>query len=959
MPFCLLRCAVSLVVLLFVAAMPVTAAMAQTSGQTEKAAPEKATPAQAASERGAPQSEKARDLNWPSAWKSEVAPSGAPVPKKPEREPVRPKPAGVAQAQSIGNGAPGKSETKAESENAKVPEPNAASTEAANPAASDAAPAAAAPGEAKPAEAAPNGGPAPAASKPPELPKTLELSNTVSKQIETTKGLADRLSLLEKTVERVKDRDDELTQQLPVTDKIIAEALAAAAQLKPALADIHSQIDKLGPAPENGKTESDEIAVERKRLNAVANEIDGAIKTAELTEIRTRQLSATIQTLRLENFRKSLFKRSPSLLSPKLWSEALQEVPRAFQQLNRILANWYGRLKANFANVLGVFGTAFVVGLVLQLLSRRARRLLREQSPDALPTYFRRVVVASLEAPLRMIPKIAAAAVLFVGFDTLNLLYLQIGGLAVAAYKAVAILAGGTAFTTAYLQPARPAWRVIDLGDQASWKLRRIIRWAVILFAIDVLARSAIRELYLPLSANIVWTSVVSLLFATLFYRAVHVTVTLPDGTGPRFSFFAQHAHKVPLIAAISIIIGALLTGFVALAHFVATRLLVVGSAIFLLAIFYLSNRAIAVEPDQNKFVTGSGSEIIPIEIRRRLARGLSVVLDIVLFLIATPLLLLSVGFAPAEITTLSNRALFGFQVGGVEISLAKIGIAIGLAAAILFLSRLLQRWLGETILHPSRTEQGLGNSIRTGVGYIGFIVAVLAGLSYAGLDITNLAIVAGALSVGIGFGLQSIVNNFVSGLILLVERPIKVGDWIKVADTQGYVRRISVRSTEIETFERASVIIPNSELISGTVTNMTLRNALGRITIPVGVSYDSDPELVHKLLLEAADECELVARHPAPFVVFEDFGNSSLDFTLRIYVPDVNSSLGTQTDVRKRILKKFREHNIEIPFPQRDLNVRNIKNLPQQLASVTAHQVKGPLDDDDIEDSGALEGDD
>jgi potassium efflux system protein len=240
---------------------------------------------------------------------------------------------------------------------------------------------------------------------------------------------------------------------------------------------------------------------------------------------------------------------------------------------------------------------------------------------------------------------------------------------------------------------------------------------------------------------------------------------------------------------------------------------------------------------------------------------------------------MLSFGIAPNEISTLANRALFGFEVGGVEVSLLNIGFALGLFAVILLLTRMLQRWLGETVLHPSRTEQGLGNSIRTGIGYLGFGVAALAGLSYAGLDITNLALVAGALSVGIGFGLQSIVNNFVSGLILLVERPINVGDWIRIAGTQGHVRKISVRSTEIETFERASVIIPNSELISGTVTNLTLRNALGRITIPIGVSYASDPDLVQRLLLEATEESSSVSRHPAPFVVFEGFGDSSLDF--------------------------------------------------------------------------------
>ncbi|MEQ8822798.1 MAG: DUF3772 domain-containing protein [Filomicrobium sp.] len=773
----------------------------------------------------------------------------------------------------------------------------------------------------------------------------LNVNPAVAKVIDDARGLADSLTLLEKTVERVKDREDELTQQLPFADSILDAAGEKATLLEPALADIKSQISRLGPAPEGTATEPDAIANERARLNATADEIDAAIKTAELTQVRARQLSARIQTLRLDRFRQSLLQRSPSLFSPALWGETLSEVPRAVTQLRTIFANWFARVRSQFGNVLGVLAAAFVVGLVLQMASRRIRRKLRDQTTDAVPPFSRRVLVAGLEAVLRMLPKIAVAAVIYAGLASLSLLYLQVGGLAVAAYKAVAILAGGRAFATAYLQPARPAWRVFAIEDSAARQLRQVIRLTATVFALDVVMRAVIIELYLPLAFSVAWTAIASVIFALVFYRALKIDVLLSEEVGPRVAFLAQHAHKFPLALAIAIIAIGLALGYVALAHFVATRLLIVGTAIFLLVAVYLANRAIAREPDEAHSVATSIDSTIPIEVRRRLARGLSIVLDIALFLLAIPFLLLAIGFAPAEIATLSNRALFGFEVGGVEISLAEIGIAIAIAATILFLARMLQRWLGETVLHPTRTEPGLGNSIRTGVGYIGFIVAVLAGLSYAGLDITNLAIVAGALSVGIGFGLQSIVNNFVSGLILLVERPINVGDWIKVAGVQGHVRRISVRSTEIETFERASVIIPNSELITGTVTNLTLRNALGRVTIPVGVSYDSDPDLVQRLLMEAADESELVARHPAPFVVFENFANSSLDFSLRIYVPDVSSSLSTQTDVRKRILSKFREHNIEIPFPQHDLNVKSVEGMSQWPEDFGAMQADPPVE--------------
>ena len=238
--------------------------------------------------------------------------------------------------------------------------------------------------------------------------------------------------------------------------------------------------------------------------------------------------------------------------------------------------------------------------------------------------------------------------------------------------------------------------------------------------------------------------------------------------------------------------------------------------------------------------------------------------------------------------------------------------------------------------MQPGRMDHGVANSIQTAVGYLGVVAATLAAVSYAGFDITNLAIVAGALSIGIGFGLQSIVNNFVSGLIILFERPIKVGDWVSVNNYEGHVRRISVRSTEIETFDRTNVIVPNSEFISNAVVNLTHRNALGRVIIPVGVSYQADPEFVQDLLLRVARDCPLVLGVPAPSVAFEDFGASSLDFTVRAYIEDVNNRLSVASDLRIRIFKALAAANVEIPYPQQDVHMRDldpVRTVLQQLA--------------------------
>ena len=269
-----------------------------------------------------------------------------------------------------------------------------------------------------------------------------------------------------------------------------------------------------------------------------------------------------------------------------------------------------------------------------------------------------------------------------------------------------------------------------------------------------------------------------------------------------------------------------------------------------------------------------------------------------------------------------------GFEIGAVRI--VPVQFALGLATFALFLVAM--RWLKREILPDwvarTRLDRGSREAVVTLTGYLGIILATLVGLSLAGFSLTNLAIVAGALSVGIGFGLQNIVNNFVSGIILLFERPIRTGDWIVAGDVEGYVRRISIRSTLIETFDRADVIVPNSVLISNNVTNWMLRDTWGRLTVPVGVAYGSDLDKVTELLLSVAREHPLVMvddrRVSAPLVLFKGFGDSSLNFELRCFIREIEKRLTTLSEFNYAIEKKLRQAGIEIPFPQRDIHVRN-----------------------------------
>ena len=274
------------------------------------------------------------------------------------------------------------------------------------------------------------------------------------------------------------------------------------------------------------------------------------------------------------------------------------------------------------------------------------------------------------------------------------------------------------------------------------------------------------------------------------------------------------------------------------------------------------------------------------------------------------------------------SAAFFGFSIGKFTISPSAIlgailVLIIGVAA-----TRAIQGWLESRFLPETNLDFGVRSSIRTGVGYIGIILAVFIALSYVGLNLQNIAIVAGALSVGIGFGLQSIINNFVSGLILLVERPIKVGDRIEVGARMGVVKRINVRATEIATYDNVSVIVPNADLISGQVVNWMHGSYTARLSVKVGTSYNADPDHVIAVLLDIAGNHPRTMKSPAPFANLGNFGADALEFTVFFHVANIGADGGVADEIRLEILRRFRKEGIEMPFAQRDLHIRDLGRI-------------------------------
>ncbi|WP_455480333.1 mechanosensitive ion channel domain-containing protein [Bartonella sp. B12(2025)] len=371
---------------------------------------------------------------------------------------------------------------------------------------------------------------------------------------------------------------------------------------------------------------------------------------------------------------------------------------------------------------------------------------------------------------------------------------------------------------------------------------------------------------------------------------------------------------RIPLIVLGLLLIVMDFLGYIGLARFIMQQIIFGGAFLFLMYLGMKSAQAIGTKGQFMKTSVGHAlMQWLHLEEKTMNQFGgiLSIVLNLVVVVFCAMPIAVQCGFSYSDLRAVLWQLMTGFQIGNVFISF--ISIVTGIVAFFIFrflVSRFIG-WLDETVLVHGKFDSGVRNSIKTVISYGGIVVSALVGLSMAGLDLKNFALIAGGLSLGIGFGLQNIVQNFVSGLIILIGRPFKLGDYVESGSVGGIVKRISVRATELETFQRKTVIIPNSSLINSNVSNWTRRSKMGRIDIPVTVSSNIAPECVVEILLEIACATEGVLKHPAPQVSFTAFDSKKFSFNLAIYVPNITSPSEVSNALRFVLYKRFVEEGI------------------------------------------------
>lgn len=729
-----------------------------------------------------------------------------------------------------------------------------------------------------------------------------------------------------------------MTQSVQGINEIRKQLNEAKRELDKELQYTQKKLDALGELPKEGDKEIGVIAEKRKEFNKELSSQKAKVAEADILLARLDELDTKIFNLRSKELFGNLFDKQSPLIYPSNFFNANKLFVSFLYEIINAPLNWYGDLNAeeasfvknNLMPVMFIFFLSLWIGVYIRLFIMRKFGYDKEIEH---PRYGKKVSAAIFVAiGYGVIPAsiIAGLLIWMAGTKVFGGYFAMIVGSFL--YFSLYVLLG-RAIARVIFAPYNERWRLVNVNNEKALRLTSSFYSAITAIGFFGFLEYVADKSNFPIELSAYIATISG--FVKAFFIALIVKRTLWDGVeevdedaelddeeSSSDNDKVDSTFKITFFTAFAgvVICGIALFGYPFLSAFILNRIILT----FILVGFLFIIRKAFEEIMHRLLLMRFWAKTF------RLKRKLLSKLNFWLSLVVDPLFVLFAIYSVMALwgvsTDLLNQSIIklftGFTIGGIRISLISIAFGILVFFVSVTIIKALKKRLAVNVLSKMDIDEGIRNSLEAGFGSVGFVISGLLAIAIVGGDLSNLALIAGALSVGIGLGLQGIVNNFVSGIIILFERPIKVGDWVIINGEEGRVKQINIRATEVETFKKSSLIIPNASLLSNTLTNLTHSDNSSRMSINVGVAYGSDTKKVASILLECAEAHKRVLKKPEPSVVFKNFGESSLDFELRCYTTDIWTGWAIPSDIRYEIDRRFREEGIDIPFPQRTLHI-------------------------------------
>ncbi|MBV8681500.1 MAG: mechanosensitive ion channel family protein [Caulobacteraceae bacterium] len=719
--------------------------------------------------------------------------------------------------------------------------------------------------------------------------------------------------------------DEEIKSRLARIAPVEAKLATALSDLTPRLQDVQARLNQLGPAPPPGHKEDPHTEQLRRQLTRVQQIFEADQREAKLLTVEGQQISDVLTERLRENFQERLTSQSRSVLDPSLWRNLAISASGDLSRLAGFVSDQSDAIadEAKSAHNVTVWAVAAILAVVLLIPARivliglGVRRARRDASHSRLTRALLalwRILVGVL-TPLLAIMVIRAAL-------------LNTDALTEAADTALALLVRAAGFGffieslgRSLVSAGRSEWRLAPIPDKLARRLAIFPALIGFTAGLATFVAGFNADLNSSQSAQVVsgYAAVIleiaavgGALVALGRARVERVAAgEIPVGTRAPWVIAALAAWL-----SLAVSIGAVLIGYLAFAEFLLRETIWIAAVFgLLLLLLRIADDLIpallaSTSPFGGAVASGLGLSPGAVDQTAVLASGVA---RLVLILIGWMAIVAPFGASAGDIFGRMTSTNFILRFGKVEVSPVAVLGAIALFFIGLAATRAVRGWLESRYLPKTQLDVGVRTSLSAGVTYLGGFIAILVAFAYLGLSVSQIALFASALSVGIGFGLQSIIGNFVSGLILLAERPVRVGDWIAIGDMEGDVQKISIRATEIEMTDRSRLIVPNTDLVSKTVRNVTHSGALGRLKLVIKVVDTADPAQVRDLILARVKAQKGMLKDPAPAVYMTDLRDGFMEFTAFAYMATPRNVFGAKSDILFQLVPELRGAGIPL----------------------------------------------